>query len=28
VAAQAHRAGVDRLIHISGIGADAASQSR
>jgi NADH dehydrogenase len=27
VAAQAHRAGVDRLIHISGIGADAASQS-
>ena len=28
VAAQAYRAGVDRLIHISGIGADAASQSR
>src|ERR1700724_4392498 len=28
VAAQAHRAGVDRLIHISGIGADTASQSR
>jgi len=28
VATQAHRAGVDRLIHISGIGADAASQSR
>jgi NADH dehydrogenase len=28
VAAQAHRAGADRLIHISGIGADAASQSR
>jgi uncharacterized protein YbjT (DUF2867 family) len=28
IAAQAHRAGVDRLIHISGIGADAASQSR
>lgn len=28
VAAQAHRTGVDRLIHISGIGADAASQSR
>ena len=28
VAAQAHRAGVDRLIHISGVGADAASQSR
>jgi uncharacterized protein YbjT (DUF2867 family) len=28
VAALAHRAGVDRLIHISGIGADAASQSR
>jgi uncharacterized protein YbjT (DUF2867 family) len=28
VAAQARRAGVDRLIHISGIGADAASQSR
>jgi uncharacterized protein YbjT (DUF2867 family) len=28
VAAQAHRAGVDRLIHISGIGADAASPSR
>ena len=28
VAAQALRAGVDRLIHISGIGADAASQSR
>src|SRR6202051_5096693 len=27
VAAQALRAGVDRLIHISGIGADAASQS-
>src|SRR3979490_763837 len=28
VAAQALRAGVDRLIHISGIGADTASQSR
>jgi uncharacterized protein YbjT (DUF2867 family) len=28
VAAQAHHAGVDRLIHISGIGANAASQSR
>ena len=28
VAAQSLRAGVDRLIHISGIGADAASQSR
>ncbi|MEH2536599.1 MULTISPECIES: NAD(P)H-binding protein [unclassified Bradyrhizobium] len=28
VAAQAHRTGVDRLIHISGIGADAVSQSR
>src|ERR1700686_357876 len=28
VAAQALRAGVDRLIHISGIGADAASQSQ
>src|ERR1700716_1719555 len=28
VAAQALRAGVDRLIHISGIGADATSQSR
>ena len=28
MAAVAHRAGVDRLIHISGIGADAASQSR
>jgi uncharacterized protein YbjT (DUF2867 family) len=28
VAAQAHRAGVDRLVHISGIGADAASPSR
>jgi uncharacterized protein YbjT (DUF2867 family) len=28
VAAQARRAGVDRLIHISGIGANAASQSR
>jgi uncharacterized protein YbjT (DUF2867 family) len=28
VAAQARRAGVDRLIHVSGIGADAASQSR
>ena len=27
VAAQAHRAGVERLIHISRIGADAASQS-
>jgi uncharacterized protein YbjT (DUF2867 family) len=27
VAAQAHRAGVERLAHISGIGADAASQS-
>jgi len=28
VAAQARRSGVERLIHISGIGADAASQSR
>jgi uncharacterized protein YbjT (DUF2867 family) len=28
VAAQAHRAGVERLIHVSGIGADAASLSR
>src|SRR5882672_11468517 len=28
VAAQAHRAGVKRLVHISGIGADPASQSR
>jgi NADH dehydrogenase len=28
VAAQARRAGVERLIHVSGIGADAASQSR
>ena len=28
IAAQAHHAGLDRLIHISGIGADAASQSR
>jgi uncharacterized protein YbjT (DUF2867 family) len=28
IAAQAHRAGVDRLIHISGIGADPASPSR
>ncbi|WP_375788524.1 complex I NDUFA9 subunit family protein [Bradyrhizobium sp. Pha-3] len=28
VAAQAHRAGVKRLVHLSGIGADAASQSR
>src|ERR1700720_623114 len=28
VAAQAHLAGVERLIHVSGIGADAASQSR
>jgi NADH dehydrogenase len=28
VAAQAHRAGVERLVHVSGIGADAASQSR
>jgi uncharacterized protein YbjT (DUF2867 family) len=28
IAAQAHRAGVQRLIHISGIGADTASQSR
>jgi len=28
VAAQARRAGVQRLVHISGIGADAASQSR
>jgi NADH dehydrogenase len=28
VAAQARRAGVKRLVHISGIGADAASQSR
>jgi NADH dehydrogenase len=28
IAVQAHRAGVDRLIHISGIGADAASPSR
>src|ERR1700716_695068 len=28
VAAQAHRAEVERLVHVSGIGADAASQSR
>ena len=28
VAAQAHRAGVERLVHVSGIGADAASPSR
>jgi uncharacterized protein YbjT (DUF2867 family) len=28
IAAKAHRAGVKRLVHISGIGADAASQSR
>jgi uncharacterized protein YbjT (DUF2867 family) len=28
VAAQAHRAGVKRLVHVSGIGADAASPSR
>lgn len=28
VAAQAHRAGVERLVHISGIGADPASQSQ
>jgi uncharacterized protein YbjT (DUF2867 family) len=28
IAAQAHRAGVKRLVHISGIGADTASQSR
>ena len=28
VAAQAHRAGVKRLVHVSGIGADATSQSR
>src|SRR5665213_4446888 len=28
VAAQAHRAGVERLVHISGIGADATSPSR
>src|SRR5881409_2282145 len=28
VAAQAHRAGVERLAHVSGIGADAASPSR
>jgi NADH dehydrogenase len=28
VAAQAHRAGVEQLVHVSGIGADAASQSR
>jgi uncharacterized protein YbjT (DUF2867 family) len=28
VAAQAHRAGVERLAHVSGIGADAASQSQ
>jgi uncharacterized protein YbjT (DUF2867 family) len=27
VAAQAHRVGVERLVHVSGIGADAASQS-
>jgi NADH dehydrogenase len=27
VAAQAHRGGVERLVHVSGIGADAASQS-
>src|SRR3979490_67514 len=28
VAAQAHRGGVERLVHVSGIGADAASPSR
>ncbi|MEH2552352.1 uncharacterized protein YbjT (DUF2867 family) [Bradyrhizobium sp. AZCC 2262] len=28
VAVQAHKAGVERLVHLSGIGADAASQSR
>src|SRR3984893_11168852 len=28
VATQAHRAGVERLVHVSGIGADAASPSR
>src|SRR3981189_3908678 len=28
VAAQAHRAGVERLVHVSGIGADAVSPSR
>jgi len=28
VAAQAHRGGVERLVHVSGIGADAASRSR
>src|SRR6202011_89678 len=28
VAAQAHRGGVERLVHVSGIGADASSQSR
>ena len=28
VAAQAHRAGVERLVHVSGIGADTASQSQ
>jgi uncharacterized protein YbjT (DUF2867 family) len=28
VAAQAHRAGVERLVHVSGIGADAASESQ
>jgi NADH dehydrogenase len=28
IAAQARRAGVERLAHVSGIGADAASQSR
>jgi uncharacterized protein YbjT (DUF2867 family) len=28
VAAQAHQAGVERLVHVSGIGADAASPSR
>src|SRR5207237_9447441 len=28
VAAQAHRAGVERLVHVSGIGADAASPFR
>jgi NADH dehydrogenase len=28
VAAQAHRAGVERLVHVSGIGADPASQSQ
>ena len=28
VAAQAHRAGVERLVHVSGLGADAASPSR